>query len=279
MKGDFLTDAAGTLLYVSCSTGIGILISTLTRTQVAALFATTILTLIPAANFCGLTDPVSSLRASADWLETFTRLLLHYDLPRDVYQGAGFRRALRVLHSPSDRNPGADRVERAVFEETGDLNMSGKNILQLGVKEMWSLARDPIMVLLIVFAFTLSIYSISSALPDSLSQAPIAIVDEDQSALSQRIVNAFQAPCSSRRRWSRGRKWMPGWTAARIRSLSIFVPISSRTCWPGARPPFSSIPMRRESVRRSAAARMSSGSFLKKSRAGYSVIELSSSHR
>ena len=61
MKGDFLTDAAGTLLYVTCSTGIGILISTLTRTQVAALFATTILTLVPAGNFCGLTDPVSSL--------------------------------------------------------------------------------------------------------------------------------------------------------------------------------------------------------------------------
>jgi ABC-2 type transport system permease protein len=72
--------------------------------------------------------------------------------------------------------------------------MSGKNILHLGVKEMWSLARDPIMVLLIVYAFTLTIYSISTALPDSLSQAPIGIVDEDQSALSQRIVNAFQAP-------------------------------------------------------------------------------------
>jgi len=61
LKGDFLTDAAGTLLYVTCSTGIGILVSTLTRTQVAALFATAILTLVPAGNFCGLTDPVSSL--------------------------------------------------------------------------------------------------------------------------------------------------------------------------------------------------------------------------
>ena len=72
--------------------------------------------------------------------------------------------------------------------------MTGRNILHLGVKEMWSLARDPIMVLLIVYAFTLTIYSISTALPDSLSQAPIGIVDEDQSALSQRIANAFQPP-------------------------------------------------------------------------------------
>ena len=61
LKGDFLTAATGALLYVGCSTGIGLLVSTLTRTQVAALFATAVLTLIPAGNFCGLTDPVSSL--------------------------------------------------------------------------------------------------------------------------------------------------------------------------------------------------------------------------
>ena len=61
LKGDFLTAATGALLYVGCSTGIGILVSTLTRTQVAALFATAVFTLIPASNFSGLIDPVSSL--------------------------------------------------------------------------------------------------------------------------------------------------------------------------------------------------------------------------
>lgn len=68
LKGDFLTASVGALLYVGCSTGIGLLISTLTRTQVAALFATAVLTLVPASNFCGLTDPVSSL-------EGFSRLI------------------------------------------------------------------------------------------------------------------------------------------------------------------------------------------------------------
>ena len=72
--------------------------------------------------------------------------------------------------------------------------MRGKNILHLGVKELWSLARDPMMLLLIVFAFTVSIYSVASGLPDTLHKAPLAIVDEDQSALSQRIVGAFQPP-------------------------------------------------------------------------------------
>ncbi len=70
--------------------------------------------------------------------------------------------------------------------------MRANNVIHLGVKEFWSLARDPIMLLLIVYAFTASIYSTASALPDSLHNAPIAIVDEDQSPLSQRIFNAFQ---------------------------------------------------------------------------------------
>ncbi len=72
--------------------------------------------------------------------------------------------------------------------------MHAKNVLNLGVKEFWSLARDPMMLILIGYAFTASIYSTASALPDSLHNAPIAIVDEDQSALSQRIVHAFQPP-------------------------------------------------------------------------------------
>ncbi len=72
--------------------------------------------------------------------------------------------------------------------------MRGKNILHLGVKELWSLARDPMMIVLIIYAFSASIYSTASALPDSLHKAPIAVVDEDQSPLSQRLVDAFQPP-------------------------------------------------------------------------------------
>ena len=69
-----------------------------------------------------------------------------------------------------------------------------KNILHLGVKELWSLVRDPIMIVLIIYAFTATIYQISTALPDSLHKAPISIVDEDRSPLSQRLVTAFQPP-------------------------------------------------------------------------------------
>ena len=69
-----------------------------------------------------------------------------------------------------------------------------KNILRLGRKELWSLARDPVMLVLIVYVFTLSIYSAATALPETMQNATIAIVDDDRSALSGRIVSAFYPP-------------------------------------------------------------------------------------
>ncbi len=69
-----------------------------------------------------------------------------------------------------------------------------ENIYRLGVKELWSLWRDPVMLVLIVYVFTLAVYTAASAMPETLNNAPIAIVDEDHSPLSQRIVSAFDPP-------------------------------------------------------------------------------------
>ena len=59
--GSFLALAAATLLYVVISTAMGLLISTFMHSQIAALFGTTILTLLPATQFSGMINPVSSL--------------------------------------------------------------------------------------------------------------------------------------------------------------------------------------------------------------------------
>ncbi|GGG26876.1 membrane protein [Caldovatus sediminis] len=72
--------------------------------------------------------------------------------------------------------------------------MRAANVFHLGVKELRSLARDPIMLALIAYAFTLAIYASSTALPETLNRAPIAIVDEDRSPLSTRIAGAFYPP-------------------------------------------------------------------------------------
>lgn len=68
------------------------------------------------------------------------------------------------------------------------------NIVHLGVKELRSLVRDPLMLVLIFYTFTFSIYQAATAAPETLSNAPIAIVDEDRSPLSTRIVDAFYPP-------------------------------------------------------------------------------------
>ena len=69
-----------------------------------------------------------------------------------------------------------------------------RNTWNLGLKEFRSLSRDLAMVFLIVFMFSASIYADARAKPESLSRASIAVVDEDGSQLSGRIVAALQPP-------------------------------------------------------------------------------------
>ncbi len=69
-----------------------------------------------------------------------------------------------------------------------------KNIFFLGVKELISLRRDPILIGFIIYAFTLSIYLAAISMPETLHKATISIVDEDHSKLSRRIIDAFYPP-------------------------------------------------------------------------------------
>ncbi|WP_374617198.1 ribosome-associated ATPase/putative transporter RbbA [Thauera aminoaromatica] len=67
-KGSFLALATGALLYVTATTGLGLLASTLTNSQIAALAGTSIGTLLPAIQFSGLMDPVSALEGGGYWI-------------------------------------------------------------------------------------------------------------------------------------------------------------------------------------------------------------------
>jgi ribosome-dependent ATPase len=94
VKGSFGALAFGTLVYVLATCGFGQFVSTFTQTQVAAVFATTILSVIPTVNFSGLLVPVSSLTGMgrllglifpAAWFQpicvgTFTKGLSYSDL-------------------------------------------------------------------------------------------------------------------------------------------------------------------------------------------------------
>ena len=61
LKGSFLTLFIGAVLYVTASTGFGLLMSTFTGSQIAAIFGTALATMLPAIQFSGLINPVSSL--------------------------------------------------------------------------------------------------------------------------------------------------------------------------------------------------------------------------
>ena len=66
--GSFITYATAALLYVTIATSIGILISTFMSSQIAAIFGTALLTLIPATQYSGMTDPVSSLQGAGAFI-------------------------------------------------------------------------------------------------------------------------------------------------------------------------------------------------------------------
>jgi ribosome-dependent ATPase len=67
-KGSFLTLSLAALLYVTIATGMGLLISTFMKSQIAAIFGTSIITLIPATQFSGMIDPVASLEGPGRWI-------------------------------------------------------------------------------------------------------------------------------------------------------------------------------------------------------------------
>ena len=64
VKGSFLTLALATLLFVVFSTGLGLLASIFTKSQIAAIFITMLVTMLPAVSYSGLMTPVSSLEGA-----------------------------------------------------------------------------------------------------------------------------------------------------------------------------------------------------------------------
>jgi len=68
VKGSFLTLALAALIFSFAATGMGLLASAVTRSQIAAMFFAMIGTLIPATQFAGLIDPVSSLEGSSKFI-------------------------------------------------------------------------------------------------------------------------------------------------------------------------------------------------------------------
>lgn len=68
------------------------------------------------------------------------------------------------------------------------------NILRLGIKELRSLYADPVLLILMLYTFTLAVYQVAQNVRMEVEDAAIAIVDEDHSQLSHRLADAFLPP-------------------------------------------------------------------------------------
>jgi ribosome-dependent ATPase len=104
LKGSFAVLLIGVTIYVAATTAYGMLISAFTKTQIAALFGTAILTVLPATQFSGMMSPVSSLTGAAKYIGlafpmsyfvpisvgTFTKGLGFHDLMLDLLELAIF---------------------------------------------------------------------------------------------------------------------------------------------------------------------------------------------
>jgi ribosome-dependent ATPase len=111
LKGSFPTLLVGTLVYVSTTTAYGMVMSAFARTQIAALFGTAIMTVLPATQFAGLMTPVASLSGVAQIIGrafpmtyfvpisigTFTKGLGISDLGANIAELAVFIPALTII--------------------------------------------------------------------------------------------------------------------------------------------------------------------------------------
>ncbi len=71
---------------------------------------------------------------------------------------------------------------------------SVRHIVRLGVKELVSLFRDPVLMILIVYCFTFSVYAPARSAVMEVKNASVAVVDEDDSSVSRQIIDGLLPP-------------------------------------------------------------------------------------
>jgi ribosome-dependent ATPase len=92
IKGSFPTLFAAAVLYAFAATGLGLLASALTKSQIAALFLAMVSTMIPATTFGGMTDPVASLDGAGRFIGQIYPASHMFTISRGVFNKAlGFR--------------------------------------------------------------------------------------------------------------------------------------------------------------------------------------------
>jgi ribosome-dependent ATPase len=88
LKGSLFTLSVAALIFVTTTTGLGLLMSSFARTQIAALAATAVVTMLATVTFSGLTHPVSSLEGAGRMIGTFFPATYFLNISRGLFTKA-----------------------------------------------------------------------------------------------------------------------------------------------------------------------------------------------
>ncbi|HEY9192681.1 MAG TPA: ABC transporter permease, partial [Methyloversatilis sp.] len=88
LKGSLFTLSVAALIFVTTTTGLGLLMSSFARTQIAALAATAVVTMLATVTFSGLTHPVSSLEGAGRLIGTFFPATYFLNISRGLFTKA-----------------------------------------------------------------------------------------------------------------------------------------------------------------------------------------------
>src|SRR5215510_3061850 len=100
------------------------------------------------------------------------------------------RLKMSVVATPS----GVTKANRPRSNRVGELRVHLANIYRLMIKELRSIRSDPIMLALVAYSFTITIYAVASGASTEATTLSVGIVDEDQSDLSRRIADRLTPP-------------------------------------------------------------------------------------
>jgi len=98
LRGSPILLAIGSALYIFCTVGIGLLVSTLTRSQVVGVLLAIVITLMPAFLFSGFMYPISSMPEAMQWYTRLFPARYFTEISRGLFlKGAGARELMEPL--------------------------------------------------------------------------------------------------------------------------------------------------------------------------------------
>ena len=216
VKGPFLVLLLGTIVYVVLDDRLrraDFVVHPHARSRPCS--RPTILSVVPAVNFSGMLAPVSSLSGGAkvlgltfpsSWYQqisvgVFAKALGMADLWRNIAAiaiialvflicrcscSASRRREMSATPAP----PAPQLAEAKPLTFVGHVT----NIYRLVIKELRSIRADPIMLILVVYAFSISVNTVATGAVTEATNLSVGIVDEDGSDLSRRIAEGLRRP-------------------------------------------------------------------------------------